>query len=101
MQVTKYFLATAIALSSSVLAAIDTVDISYTSNGVLHNQTITSGVITLLDYPGLITTFQANSPCNIFHVDPLQGGTQVDEGAHTYDPGFNATSLICINSDQL
>ncbi|XRM40436.1 hypothetical protein ABZX51_003756 [Aspergillus tubingensis] len=90
------------ALSTSVLAASDTVDLSYTSDGVLHNQTVTSGEWTNLDYPGLITTFQSNGPCSIVNGDPLQqDGMQVDAGDHTYDPGFNATMVLCINPDQL
>ncbi|GAQ46885.1 uncharacterized protein AtWU_09242 [Aspergillus tubingensis] len=114
------------ALSTSVLAASDTVDLSYTSDGVLHNQTVTSGEWTYLDYPHVfpgaelfgkystdsyLMTEALSRPFKVTdHAalltdndrDPLQqDGIQVDAGDYTYDPGFNATMVLCLNPDQI
>ncbi|GLA58915.1 hypothetical protein AtubIFM55763_005816 [Aspergillus tubingensis] len=83
----------AMALSSGVIAA-DDVLITYTSNGVDHDQVVPVDTIVDLDYPGWITTFQTTSDC-LVNTNPVDKGIFITTGAHAYDPGFDARDIAC------
>ncbi|PWY67798.1 hypothetical protein BO83DRAFT_429417 [Aspergillus eucalypticola CBS 122712] len=83
----------AMALSSSVVAA-DDVLITYTSDGVDHDQVVPFDTLVPLYYPGWITTFQTTNDC-LLNVFPLDKSIYVSPGAHAYNPGFDARDIEC------
>ncbi|GAQ46884.1 short chain dehydrogenase family protein [Aspergillus tubingensis] len=93
MQLTTYILATAMALSSGAFA-ID-IDIAYTSDGVGHTQTVQTDLQVPLDYPGYISTFQANQTCYLNPGGRIIDSTYLPPGANVLDPAVEAAVIMC------